>query len=238
MGAALQLDRPERALHRRTGNSEHSSPSPSRSPLAKDAAVERGAKGLRGPRLLGLGRGLLGGGGGGRDGPPVPGEVEVREDPELLAKLEEALRRGPLGPTTDVVVGLVAREVGAKPVFQDVDRVPVPPRDAVLLHDGLVAGVAPRQVVHAVVRRAHGQNQDVDGVPICEERQEEDQDHRHEGGDLLAEVAAPVGPPDRGGRQHAQDEAPHQHEGLVAPARVVGGLSVPPDHDVALPHVV
>mmetsp|Transcript_52860 Transcript_52860/g.134090 ORF Transcript_52860/g.134090 Transcript_52860/m.134090 type:complete len:202 (+) Transcript_52860:619-1224(+) len=55
---------------------------------------------------------------------------------ELLAHLEEALELLALGPILLlVVVDLEAREARAMPVLEDVDRVNVPPRGTVLLHD-------------------------------------------------------------------------------------------------------
>mmetsp|Transcript_92705 Transcript_92705/g.265771 ORF Transcript_92705/g.265771 Transcript_92705/m.265771 type:complete len:380 (+) Transcript_92705:34-1173(+) len=78
-------------------------------------ACRRRAAGLaRGWRELGAGRFLL----------------------ELLAHLEEALELLVLGPVLLlVVVDLEACEARAMPVLEDVDRVNVPPRGTVLLHD-------------------------------------------------------------------------------------------------------
>mmetsp|Transcript_102750 Transcript_102750/g.329473 ORF Transcript_102750/g.329473 Transcript_102750/m.329473 type:complete len:406 (+) Transcript_102750:34-1251(+) len=78
-------------------------------------ACRRRAAGLaRGWRELGAGRFLL----------------------ELLAHLEEALELLVLGPILLlVVVDLEACEARAMPVLEDVDRVNVPPRGTVLLHD-------------------------------------------------------------------------------------------------------
>mmetsp|Transcript_20246 Transcript_20246/g.55875 ORF Transcript_20246/g.55875 Transcript_20246/m.55875 type:complete len:294 (-) Transcript_20246:352-1233(-) len=158
--------------------------------------------------------------------------------PELLAELEEAFPGVGLRPAPHVrAVHLVPGELRTMPVLQNVDGVPVPPRNAVGFHYLLIPWISSFHVIDAVIASSNTPVNNFQAALVDQKYQEVHKNHCQHCERLLLDRTTPVCPPYGSWRQHAQHEAPHVDEGLVAVLRVVCGLPIQPQHDPALPGI-
>mmetsp|Transcript_111313 Transcript_111313/g.278720 ORF Transcript_111313/g.278720 Transcript_111313/m.278720 type:complete len:211 (+) Transcript_111313:275-907(+) len=134
-----------------------------------------------------------------------------------------------------VFLNLVALEVWTMPILQNINRIHVPPGDAVLLHHLLVSWILSFEVVKTIILFPDIPIHQKYPELVEQQTQAIGQDHCEHREGILQDLAQSPSPPNRGRWQHTQDDAPHAHEGSVAVLRVIRRLAVEPQHHVALP---